>query len=168
MLENSLDIMERNREKTSWNTNNMFYGGPSKKGKIAFAFPGQGSQYVNMGRDIICIFPEALEAMESANRIFSNQTLLTDYIYPVQAQADAAKEFQEERLRKTEFAQPAIGAVSTAMLEVLRKFGIKPDAACGHSFGEMYSSFCCRLDRFRDTYQALCLKGPPHGFIFHR
>ncbi|MBU0544042.1 MAG: SDR family NAD(P)-dependent oxidoreductase, partial [Proteobacteria bacterium] len=133
-----------------------------------FAFPGQGSQYVNMGRDIICIFPEALEAMESANRIFSNQTLLTDYIYPVQAQADAAKEFQEGRLRKTEFAQPAIGAVSTAMLEVLRKFGIKPDAACGHSFGEMSALFAAgwidsetliRLSVSRGRHMALSSTG---------
>ncbi len=141
LLENSFDIMERNRDKTSWNTNNIFYGGPAKKGKIAFAFPGQGSQYVGMGRDIICIFPEALEAMENANRIFSNKRLLTDFIYPIPAQTEAEKKIQEEHLRQTEFAQPAIGAVSMAMLEVLRKFGIKPDAACGHSFGEVTALF---------------------------
>ena len=168
LLENSLDIIERNRDKASWNTNNIFYGGPAKTGKIAFAFPGQGSQYVDMGCDIICIFPEALEAMENANRIFSNRTLLTDYIYPVPAQTDAEKNILEERLRKTEVTQPAIGAVSMAMLEILKIFGIKPDAACGHSFGEVDGSFCCRLDRFGDIYQALCLKGSPYGFVVFR
>ncbi|MFO7666816.1 MAG: beta-ketoacyl synthase N-terminal-like domain-containing protein, partial [Desulfobacterales bacterium] len=141
LLENCLDIMERNRDKTSWNTNNIFYGESVKTGKIAFAFPGQGSQYIDMGRDIICIFPEAFETMENANRIFSKRVLLTDYIYPVPASTDAAKKSQEECLRKTEFAQPAIGAVSMAMLEVLGRFGIKPDAACGHSFGEVTALF---------------------------
>ncbi|MBU1181213.1 MAG: SDR family NAD(P)-dependent oxidoreductase [Proteobacteria bacterium] len=168
LLKNSLDIMERNSDKISWNTNNIFYGGPAKNGKIAFVFPGQGSQYVDMGRDIVCIFPEALEAMENANRIFSNKRLLTDYIYPVPAQTDAVKKFQEERLRKTEFAQPAIGAVSMAMLEVLRKFGIKPDASCGHSFGEVTALFAAgwidsetfiRLSAARGRYMALSSSG---------
>ncbi|RPJ15319.1 MAG: acyltransferase domain-containing protein, partial [Desulfobacteraceae bacterium] len=137
LLDKCLEMMEKNREKFLWNSNNIFYGGPAEKGKIAFVFPGQGSQYLDMGRDIVCIFPEAFEAMENANRIFSGGILLTDYIYPVPAENDDAKKFQEERLRNTEFAQPAIGAVSMAMLEVLGKFGIQPDAACGHSFGEL-------------------------------
>ena len=78
------------------------------------------------------------------------------------------QKFQEERLRKTEFAQPAIGAVSMAMLEVLRKFGIKPDASCGHSFGEVTALFAAgwidsktfiRLSAARGRYMALSSSG---------
>ncbi|RPH51067.1 MAG: SDR family NAD(P)-dependent oxidoreductase [Desulfobacteraceae bacterium] len=131
-----LEIMETNSGKTEWNSGNIFYGKNSSPGKIALIFPGQGSQYVGMGRDLVCIFPEAYEAIEKANGIFGS-TLLTDYIYPIPVQIENGKKAREEALRKTEIAQPAIGSVSMAMLNVLNRFGIIPDAVCGHSFGEL-------------------------------
>ncbi|MDP3284385.1 MAG: beta-ketoacyl synthase N-terminal-like domain-containing protein, partial [Desulfobacterales bacterium] len=137
LIQKGIGIMETNSGKTEWNADNIFYGENSDPGKIAFIFPGQGSQYVGMGRDLVCIFPEAYEALEKANGIFGNQSLLTDYIYPVPAQGENGKRTQEEGLRKTDIAQPAIGSVSMAMLKVLTRFGIKPDAVCGHSFGEL-------------------------------
>ncbi|MDM8524923.1 SDR family NAD(P)-dependent oxidoreductase [Desulfococcaceae bacterium HSG8] len=112
-----------------------------KPGKIAFIFPGQGSQYVNMARDLICSFPEAFEVMEKANEYARNAELtfsrLTDFIFPYPARNKPKKTLQEEALRSTDVAQPAIGAVSLAMLKILERFGVKPDAACGHSFGEL-------------------------------
>jgi len=137
LLQKGLGIMETNRGKKEWDAGNIFYGESSNPGKIAFIFPGQGSQYVGMGRDLVCIFPEAHEALEKANDIFGNQSLLTDYIYPIPVQSETGKRTHEEDLRKTEIAQPAIGSVSMAMLKVLTRFGIKPDAVCGHSFGEL-------------------------------
>jgi acyl transferase domain-containing protein/NAD(P)-dependent dehydrogenase (short-subunit alcohol dehydrogenase family)/acyl carrier protein len=136
IIQKGLDGMGTNSGKTEWNAGSIFYGGTSGPGKTAFIFPGQGSQYIGMGRDLVCIFPEAYEALEKANSIFGNH-LLTDYIYPLPVHSENGKKVQEEILRKTEIAQPAIGAVSTAMLHVLKRFGIKPDAVCGHSFGEL-------------------------------
>ncbi len=115
-----------------------------KPGKIALIFPGQGSQYVNMGRDLICTFPEAFEVLEKANhskfRIqnskFENNRL-SDFIYPYPVQTKEEKQVQEEALRNTDIAQPAIGVISAAMLKILERFGIKADAVCGHSFGEL-------------------------------
>jgi len=116
---------------------NIFLGGPEKPGKIAFIFPGQGSQYVGMGRDLVCTFPEAFNILEKANEKYNNSELLSDFIYPRPAQTKTEKKEQEEALRRTDIAQPAIGAVSLAMHNILKEFGIKPDATCGHSFGEL-------------------------------
>ena len=110
----------------------------SEPGKIAFVFPGQGSQYVNMSRDLVCTFPEAFEALENANANSSfGNSRLTDFIYPRPARTKEEKAIQEERLRSTDVAQPAIGVISLAMLKILERFGLKPDATCGHSYGEL-------------------------------
>ncbi|MDL1963898.1 MAG: acyltransferase domain-containing protein, partial [Deltaproteobacteria bacterium] len=141
LLNEASDLIESNRQnnvkKNNKNLKNIFYGGPEKPGKIAFIFPGQGSQYPRMGRDLICTFPEAFNILEKANEKYNNGHRLSDFIYPCPAQTEIEKKEQEEALRRTEIAQPAIGAVSLAMHNILKGFGIKPDATCGHSFGEL-------------------------------
>jgi len=128
---------QNNNKENNRNLKNIFYGGPEKPGKIAFIFPGQGSQYVGMGRDLVCTFPAAFNILEKANEKYNNSERLSDFIYPCPAQTKTEKKEQDEALRRTDIAQPAIGAVSLAMHNVLKEFGIKPDATCGHSYGEL-------------------------------
>ncbi len=141
LLSEASDSIESNRQNNTKENNrnlkNIFYGGPEKPGKTAFIFPGQGSQYVGMGRDLVCTFPEAFNILEKANKKYNNSHRLSDFIYPCPAQTEIEKKEQEEALRRTEIAQPAIGAVSLAMHNILKEFGIKPDATCGHSYGEL-------------------------------
>jgi acyl transferase domain-containing protein/NAD(P)-dependent dehydrogenase (short-subunit alcohol dehydrogenase family)/acyl carrier protein/galactitol-specific phosphotransferase system IIB component len=141
LLSEASDSIESNRQNNAKENNrnlkNIFYGGPEKPGKIAFIFPGQGSQYVGMGRDLVCTFPEAFNILEKANEKYNNSERLSDFIYPCPAQTKTEKKEQDEALRRTDIAQPAIGAVSLAMHNILKEFGIKPDATCGHSYGEL-------------------------------
>ena len=58
-------------------------------------------------------------------------------IYPIPVFSDADRKQQEDTLRQTQHAQPAIGAVSTGCLHVLQHFGVKADVAVGHSYGEL-------------------------------
>ena len=123
---------------------------------MAFVFPGQGSQYVNMGKDVVSLFPQAFEVLEKSDEKFRATERLTDHIYPISARSPEEKAAQEEFLRQTDIAQIAIGAVSTAMLRVLEWFGLKPDAFCGHSYGELCALYAAsRLDT--DTFFDLSL-----------
>ena len=92
--------------------------------KIAFCFPGQGSQDVGMGRAIAAEFPEARAAYDEASDAVG---------------FDVAKlcfEGSIEELTRTELQQPALVATSIACLRAVRTLGIEPDYVIGHSVGE--------------------------------
>jgi len=127
-------------------TPHIYFSKGLKKGKLGFVFPGQGSQYTGMGKDLVSVFPEALEALEQAGNIFSTENKssefkpLQDYIFPLPTHLQT-QACSQENLRQTDIAQPAIGAVSLAMNKVLKRFAITPETTCGHSFGEL-SALC--------------------------
>ncbi|TES89484.1 MAG: SDR family NAD(P)-dependent oxidoreductase, partial [Desulfobacteraceae bacterium] len=147
LFDRALHALESKSSRNPWHLKNIFYGGPETFDKIAFVFPGQGSQYVGMFRDLVSSFPDAFKVLEKANEKYDNSGRLTDIIYPFSPQTGKDRQNQEKTLRKTEICQPAIGAVSMAMLKILQGFGIKPHATCGHSFGEL-SALCAagRID----------------------
>ena len=121
----------------AWQAPNIYFGGAADPGKLAFIFPGQGSQYVGMGRDLVCHFPEGFDAVEQACQEFEGDQRLNEYIYPTPTFDGGRRAAREEHLKRTEVTQPALGAVSTAMVRILKRFGIEPDFAAGHSFGEL-------------------------------
>ncbi len=115
-----------------------YFGQGKPAGKLAVLFPGQGSQYPNMLRDLACSFPAMQDVLANANRAFGNgSSRLSDRIYPPAAFSNEERERQKQNLRPTEIAQPAIGAVSLGAWRVLESFGVKPDAFAGHSYGEL-------------------------------
>jgi acyl transferase domain-containing protein/NAD(P)-dependent dehydrogenase (short-subunit alcohol dehydrogenase family) len=130
-------VLEDLRAETAVKRPGLFYGEGRPAGKLAFLFPGQGSQYPGMGRDLVCRFPAALEAIAAADRRFDDERSLGRAIYPLPVSSSKDVVLQDAALRRTDIAQPAIGAVSLAMLKVLTAFGVQPDATAGHSFGEL-------------------------------
>ncbi len=130
----ALEDSTRNPEKLP---KGVFYGDQPAPGKLAVLFPGQGSQYPQMGRDLVCVFPEARQALESIQEAVAVGQRLGDLIYPpADFTADASKR-QATALQATDRAQPAIGALSAAWYRVLQRFGLSPAAVAGHSFGEL-------------------------------
>jgi polyketide-type polyunsaturated fatty acid synthase PfaA len=115
-------------------TDAIYIGKGAPAGPLAFLFPGQGSQYVGMGRDLVCTFPGSLEVLQDAEKYFDAEHALHEYLYPRLTDDPAGN---AQRLRNTDVAQPAIGAVSIAMCEALAHFGVTPAATCGHSYGEL-------------------------------
>jgi [acyl-carrier-protein] S-malonyltransferase len=93
--------------------------------EVAFVFPGQGSQYVGMGRDLYETFPEAKAVFDEADRILG---------FPL---SRLCFEGPREELDDTFNTQPAIFAMSVACLEALRgRSSVVPLFVAGHSLGE--------------------------------
>ncbi|MCM2265793.1 MAG: acyltransferase domain-containing protein, partial [Desulfuromonadales bacterium] len=142
--------MLRKQPDFAWNTpDGAWYAVGAVSGRVGMLFPGQGAQYTGMLRDLACAFPQILESLETADQGFvaAGGARLSDLIYPPTAFSDEDRDAQEAALRATDAAQPAIGAISLGALRVLESFGLAPDAAAGHSYGEL-TALCAakRLD----------------------
>ncbi|NVN99896.1 MAG: SDR family NAD(P)-dependent oxidoreductase [Geobacteraceae bacterium] len=124
----------------SWSTpDGICYSAEKPAGRTAALFPGQGSQYCGMLRDLACAFPQLTDSLAAADDGFehSSNRLLSELIYPLSDFTDGAATRNEESLRATDCAQPAIGAVSIGALRLLESFGFTAEAAAGHSYGEL-------------------------------
>ncbi|NVN91187.1 MAG: KR domain-containing protein [Desulfuromonadales bacterium] len=139
LVANARTMLTKNPD-SAWNTpDGAFFARGKTAGSLAMLFPGQGAQYTGMLRDLICHFPQGLETLAAADSGFSaaESALLSDLIYPISAFDSETKGRQEDALRQTQVAQPAIGAVSLTALKILEAFGVLPEAVAGHSYGEL-------------------------------
>ena len=101
-----------------------------RDGKVAFMFPGQGSQRINMARDLFVIFP-------AMRRLLSRYPDYEKVLFPNAVFEDAALKAQKEKIKDTRMAQPLLGMVDLALANFLRELGIEPDMVAGHSYGEL-------------------------------
>jgi acyl transferase domain-containing protein/NAD(P)H-dependent flavin oxidoreductase YrpB (nitropropane dioxygenase family)/short-subunit dehydrogenase len=113
------------------------------QGAIAFLYPGQGSQHPDMLRDLALGFPEVRQAFESADTVLADQLdkPLSAYVYPPPGFTPADEQTRAEALRRTDRAQPALGAVGMGLSRLLAALGVMPALTAGHSYGE-YVALC--------------------------
>jgi len=108
MLRAAAELLERNADHDHWESpKGIYFAEGVAQGGLGAVFPGQGSQHPGMMRDLSCRFPAVRNALADAGAATPD---LNDTVYPHPAFDDAAREAQSDRLRRTEVAQPAIGA----------------------------------------------------------
>ncbi len=120
--------------------------------RIAFLFPGQGSQKVGMGQDVYQALEEARIVFETAEKVSGLPVTKLCFDGPM------------DELTQTVNLQPAITAVNLALLTAIEKAGIKPVVTAGHSLGE-YSALCAAkvlepVDTFKLVFE--------RGRLMHR
>ena len=115
--------------------------------KIAFVFPGQGSQFVGMGKDFYDHYSEARNLFEEANEILQYDISRICFNGP------------EDTLRLTENTQPALLIHSIMALKILRENGINSVLAAGHSLGEFSALVAAGALKFQDAVRLVNLRG---------
>ena len=108
--------------------------------KVAVLFPGQGSQYVNMGKDWALRYPEVRRAFEDADAVFldAGDEPLSTVVFPYPTFTKDAADADEKRLTETRWAQPALGTVSMGLYSLMHeRLGLQAECFGGHSYGEL-------------------------------
>jgi [acyl-carrier-protein] S-malonyltransferase len=114
---------------------------------IALIFPGQGSQKVGMGKDLVDAFPVARTIFETANQVLGRDIMSLCFDGP------------QEALTLTSNAQPAIFVLSAALLEVLRSHGVTPSYVAGHSLGEITAYYAAGVVDFETALKIIEARG---------
>ncbi len=167
-------IEENPDESFSYDAAGMFYGFGSPEGKLAFLFPGQGAQYVRMGKQLAEIYPKSKAVLDKLGSFSFSGKTLNDVIFPSKARDQKELALQEETLAQPDWAMPAINLMSESIRVLLEGMRVKPDAVASHSNGDA-ASYCAagvispeqmiRFAGFRGVHSAACPMASKGGIL---
>ncbi len=138
----------------------IFRGHGRPAGKLAFLFPGQGSQYVNMGKELSEIAPIVRKTIDEADRKMTPilGRPLSSYIFVDSTDGEAMQQAQFD-LMQTEITQPAMLTLDEAIRRLLTEYGFAPDMVMGHSLGEYGALVAAGIMPFAEALEAAAGRG---------
>jgi len=124
---------------------------------VVFMFPGQGSQYVNMGRELYQNEPIFAEHVDNCCQILRPHLGLDlcQVLYPSEAQKEAA----QKQLKQTFIAQPALFVIEYALAQLWMAWGVYPEAMIGHSIGEYVAATLAGVFSLEDALALVAIRG---------
>ena len=124
---------------------------------IVFMFPGQGSQYVNMGQELYATEPVFRGWIDRCSELLQPELGLDLrlLIYPADEELNTAT----ETLKQTQIAQPAIFTIEYALAQLWMSWGIKPETAIGHSIGEYVAATIAGVFSLEDALRLVAMRG---------
>jgi acyl transferase domain-containing protein/acyl carrier protein/NAD(P)-dependent dehydrogenase (short-subunit alcohol dehydrogenase family) len=136
------------------------FAGHGPAPKVAFLYPGQGSQYLNMLRPLKAVEPIIAETFSEADKIMTPLLgkPLSDFVF-VDGENAATLAKAEDDLRQTAITQPAVLTADLALTRLLAAYGIVPDFTMGHSLGEYGALIAAGAIPFEDALEAVSARG---------
>jgi acyl transferase domain-containing protein len=130
---------------------------PADAARVAFLFPGQGSQYVNMGRDLYASEPVFRDAVDRCCKVLGGhlQFDLRSVLYPGNDGEDEAA----RQLAQTANTQPALFVIEYAMAQLWMSCGVRPAAMLGHSVGEYVAACLAGVFSLEDALALIAERG---------
>ncbi|HET6936329.1 MAG TPA: SDR family NAD(P)-dependent oxidoreductase, partial [Candidatus Angelobacter sp.] len=124
--------------------------------EVAFLFPGQGSQYVNMGKELYQQEPAFRREIDACTEILQHHLSLDirNLLFPADDSEEAANQ-----LEQTEITQPALFAIEYALARLWAEWGIKPSAMLGHSIGEYVAACLAGVFSLEEALKVVALRG---------
>ncbi len=151
----TIDLLKNKPSATSWeHPTGIHYRaqGMDAKAKVVALFSGQGSQYLDMGKEVVMNFPQLRQLYGYMDSLLLKDNLqpLSEIVFPHPVFEENERNAQIAALQRTEYAQPAIGMLSAGYYKILQQAGFKPDYVAGHSFGELTALWAAEALNDRD------------------
>ena len=169
LLGQAISTLESKTDKSEWNVKGIAYRQQAMetKGKVVALFSGQGSQYMNMGKELFFNFPSMAEPYGALDKLFTEKNEksadspkpLSALVFPIAVFDEEKLEAQQAQLQRTEIAQPAIGGISAGLFRIMRNAGLEIDFSAGHSFGELTALWAADVISEEDYYKLAYARG---------